>query len=123
MSNARAEQQHEVDISEKIFANAPNMLMLCLTAIGLIKIYTRFEKITTLADNFLSFVSLGFLIATILSYVALRSESRPRRIRLARAADLLFLGALGCVGAVALFVTFTGLVTPTANLNFATIRG
>lgn len=100
-------QEHEVDISEKIFANAPNMLMLCLTAIGLIKIYTRFEMITTLADNLLSFVSLGFLIATILSYVALRSESRERRIRLARAADLLFLGAPGCVGAVALFATFT----------------
>jgi hypothetical protein len=107
MPNTSVQEQHEVDISEKIFANAPNMLMLCLTAIGLIKIYTRFEKITTLADNFLSFVSLGFLIATILSYVALRSESRARRIRLARAADLLFLGALGCVGAVALFVTFT----------------
>src|SRR5260370_26260789 len=57
MPNTSVQEQHEVDISEKIFANAPNMLMLCLTAIGLIKIYTRFEKITTLADNFLSFVS------------------------------------------------------------------
>jgi uncharacterized membrane protein len=99
-------QEHEVDIFEKIFANAPNMLMLCLTAIGLVKIYTRFEKITTLADNFLSF-ALGVLVATVLSCVVLRSESHARRIRLARAADLLFLGALECAGAVALFVTFT----------------
>ena len=107
MANLGLQQQHDIDVSEKVFANAPNMLMLCLTAIGLIKIYTRFEKITTLADNFLSFVSLGFLVATILSYMALRSESRPRRVKLARVADLLFLWALGCVGAVALFVTFT----------------
>jgi hypothetical protein len=63
--------------------------------------------LTTLADNFLSIVSLGFLVATILSYMALRSESRARRVKLARLADLLFLWALGCVGAVALFLTFT----------------
>jgi hypothetical protein len=107
MANAGLQQQHDLDVSEKVFANAPNMLMLCLTAIGLIKIYTRFEKVTTLADNFLSIVSLGFLVATILSYMALRSANRARRIKLARVADLLFLWALGCVGAVALFVTFT----------------
>src|SRR5580700_12054194 len=55
------EQRAEIDVSEKIFINGPNMLVLCLTVIGLIKIYTRFEKITTLADNFLAFVSIGFL--------------------------------------------------------------
>jgi len=43
------EQRAEVDLSEKVFTNSPNMLVLCLTVIGLIKIYTRFEKITTLA--------------------------------------------------------------------------
>lgn len=100
------QQKAEVDVSEKIFANAPNMLMLCLTVIGLIKIYTRFEKITTLADNFLSFVSLGFLLATIFSYMAIRTRSTGRRMKLARAADILFLCALVCVAAVALFVTF-----------------
>jgi len=49
------EERAEVDLSEKVFTNSPNMLVLCLTVIGLIKIYTRFEKITTLADNFLAF--------------------------------------------------------------------
>jgi hypothetical protein len=52
VSNHDVESKGEVDIAEKIFANAPNMLVLCLTVIGLIKIYTRFEKITTLADNY-----------------------------------------------------------------------
>ena len=52
----------EIDVSEKVFANGPNMLVLCLTVIGLIKIYTRFEKMTTLADNFLAFIALGYLV-------------------------------------------------------------
>jgi hypothetical protein len=95
-----------VDVAEKVFGNAPNMLVLCLTVIGLIKIYTRFDKITTLADNFLAFISLGYLIATIVSYLALRSRSGARRTRLARTADIAFLISLVCTAAEALFVTF-----------------
>jgi hypothetical protein len=83
------------------------MFMLCLTVIGLIKIYTRFEKITTLADNFLSFVSIGFLVATIISYIALRSPISALRARLAQIADLLFLVSLTFTGVVVMFITFS----------------
>jgi hypothetical protein len=100
------EQRAEIDISEKIFANGPNMLVLCLTVIGLIKIYTRFEKITTLADNFLAFISLGYLIATVVSYIAMRSRNGKTRLKLSRVADLTFLISLGLTAAVALFMTF-----------------
>ena len=47
MENQSVEQSVQVGIAEQIFTNAPNMLVLCLTVIGLIKIYTRFEKLTT----------------------------------------------------------------------------
>jgi hypothetical protein len=100
------EQRAEIDISEKIFANGPNMLVLCLTVIGLIKIYTRFEKITTLADNFLAFISLGYLVATVVSYMAMRSRNDKARLKLARVADLTFLISLGLTAAVAMFMTF-----------------
>lgn len=100
------EQRAEIDVSEKIFTNGPNMLVLCLTVIGLIKIYTRFEKITTLADNFLAFISIGYLIATIVAYVAIRSRSAQTRLKLSRIADLTFLISLGLTAAVALFMTF-----------------
>jgi hypothetical protein len=103
---ANLEQRAEIDISEKIFANGPNMLVLCLTVIGLIKIYTRFEKITTLADNFLAFISLGYLVATVVAYVAMRSRNDQARLKLSRAADLTFLISLGLTAAVALFMTF-----------------
>lgn len=103
---ANLEQRAEIDISEKIFANGPNMLVLCLTVIGLIKIYTRFEKITTLADNFLAFISLGYLVATVVAYIAMRSRNDHARLKLSRAADLTFLISLGLTAAVALFMTF-----------------
>src|SRR5580692_844035 len=100
------EERAEVDLSEKVFTNSPNMLVLCLTVIGLIKIYTRFEKITTLADNFLAFISIGYLVATIVAYVAIRSRSAQTRLKLSRIADLTFLISLGLTAAVALFMTF-----------------
>jgi hypothetical protein len=106
MGEASLERIVEVDVAEKVFGNAPNMLVLCLTVIGLIKIYTRFDKITTLADNFLAFIALGYLVATIVSYLALRSGSAARRTRLARIADIAFLISLVCTAAEALFVTF-----------------
>jgi hypothetical protein len=104
--SANLEQRAEIDVSEKVFANGPNMLVLCLTVIGLIKIYTRFEKITTLADNFLAFISLGYLVATVVAYIAIRSRNDQARLKLSRVADLTFLISLGLTAAVALFMTF-----------------
>lgn len=100
------EGRAEVDLSEKVFTNSPNMLVLCLTVISLIKIYTRLERITTLADNFLAFVCVGYFVATIFAYLALRSPERSKKLKLAHAADMLFLFSLCCTGAVALFMTF-----------------
>ncbi|HEY0703014.1 MAG TPA: hypothetical protein VGD60_09630 [Candidatus Acidoferrales bacterium] len=100
------EDRAEIDVSEKVFTNGPNMLVLCLTVIGLIKIYTRFEKITTLADNFLAFIALGYLAATVAAYLAMRSRNSKARLKLSRIADLTFLISLGLTAAVALFMTF-----------------
>lgn len=101
-----AEQRAEVDLSEKVFTNSSNMLVLCLTVIGLIKICTRFEKITTLADNFLAFICVGYFVSTVFAYLALRTQQKPKRLKLARVADLLFSASFCCTGAVALFMTF-----------------
>jgi hypothetical protein len=100
------ESRAELNLSEKVFTNSPNMLVLCLTVIGLIKIYTRFEKITTLADNFLAFVCVGYFGATVCAYLALRSAEKTKKLRLAKIADILFLVSLCSTGAVALFMTF-----------------
>ena len=66
------EQRADVDLAEKVFTNSP----LCLTVTGLIKIYTRFERITNLANNFLVFVCLGYFVATGAPYFSV-AKHRP----------------------------------------------
>lgn len=99
--------QSELNIAGHIFGNSPTMLALCLTVIGLIKIYANLERISTLADNFLAFGVVCFLFATVFSYLALRARMHKRRIWQARLADVTFLAGLSCATAVAVFVTFS----------------
>ena len=93
-------------ITEHIFVNSPTMLALCLTVIGLLKIYASLQRITTLADNLLAICLVAFLLATICSYLALRAISQKRIHLLTQIADWLFLSGLTCATAVALFIAF-----------------
>jgi hypothetical protein len=97
----------QVEITENIFANAPTMLALCLTMMGLIKIYSALQRITTLIDDFLAICLITFLMATIFSYLALRSIPRSREKIYARLADSTFLAGLISATIVALFVVFS----------------
>ena|SRR5947209_3385512 len=96
-----------LEITEQIFANSPTMLALCLTMIGLIKIYTALSRITTLADDFLMFCIIAFLFATIFSYLSLRSGRPKSRAKYARFADGLFLFGLSSAVIVALVAVYT----------------
>lgn len=101
------EQISERDIANHIFANSPTLLALCLTVIGLIKIYASLQRITTLADNILLISVAAFLVATVFSYMALRSRTRKHRKRFGDIADWAFMSGLGLATFVALFVTFS----------------
>jgi len=106
--NETIEQQQATDrdVAAHIFGNSPTLLALCLTVIGLIKIYTSLQRITTLADNILLISVIAFLLATIFSYLALRAKTRQRRVTLGNIADVTFLSGLCLATAVALFITF-----------------
>jgi hypothetical protein len=95
------------EITQHVFGNSPNMLALCLTMLGLIKIYTALQKVTTLTDNFLVLCLAAFLLSTIFSYLALRSPVGKRRAILARVADSLFLSGLSAATVVAFFVAYS----------------
>src|SRR5277367_5596284 len=97
----------KTDVTQHFFVNSPTMLALCLTTVGLVKIYAALHKITTLADNFLVACLLSFLCSTVLSYLALRTPLSDRRRLLARIADVLFLSGLSGAAFVAVFVVFT----------------
>lgn len=107
MKSLEAEPLVDKDTSHQVFGNSPTMLALCLTAIGLIKIYASLERITTLLDNFLAFGVIAFLLATLLSYLAIRATTRRRQLKLGHIADFIFLGGLGCAAVVAILITWT----------------
>ena len=94
-------------ITEYIFANSPTMLALCLTMLGLIKIYSSLERVTTLIDNFLVACLVAFLLSTIFSYLALRSRAEKRKIRFAGLADASFLAGLLGTTTIAFFVVYS----------------
>jgi hypothetical protein len=95
------------EITEHIFANSPTMLALCLTVMGLIKIYTALKRVTTLTDDFLVICLVSFLLATVFSYLSLRAAERKRKIKLARLADSMFLTGLCSATGVAIFVVYS----------------
>jgi hypothetical protein len=95
-----------LEITEHIFANSPTMLALCLTTVGLIKIYAALQRITTLVDDFLAFCLAAFLLATIFSYLSLRSSTAKRRAKFAKLADVLFISGLSTATVVAFFLVY-----------------
>ncbi|HXE12429.1 MAG TPA: hypothetical protein VN633_09935 [Bryobacteraceae bacterium] len=107
MNQAPEKQQSHPEITAHVFANSPTMLALCLTMVGLIKIYTALQKVTTLADNILAFCLAAFLFATLFSYLALRYHLSPRRSIFARIADAMFLSGLSACTLVAFIVVYS----------------
>lgn len=83
------------------------MLALCLSTLGLIKIYSSLERVSTLLDDALGGCLLLFALATFISYLALRSRPGRRRLLLARSADVIFLTGLFGTVIVAAFLVYS----------------
>lgn len=96
-----------LEITQRIFDNAPSMLAMCLTSIGLIKIYAQSQQITTLADDGLLFAVIAFLLATGTSYLALRSRMGRFKFMMARLSDLFFLIGIVVVSGAAIVMVRT----------------
>lgn len=70
------------------------MVGVCLTVIGIIRLVITIQQIDTFADDLVAVDGILFLIASILSYWALRTRSKQRIYSLERIADFLFISAL-----------------------------
>ena len=87
-------KQLEEDVSIHIFTVSSAMVGACLSVIGLIRVVITLRKCDTIADDLLAMDAVLFLLATLLSYWALRRRSYQRRPLLERTADTLFILAL-----------------------------
>lgn len=87
-----------------VFTTSPHMLGLCLTGVGLVKIYSHVRGITTLTDDLLAISCGAFLVANVLSYFSIRAKSADATIRMGRIADLTFMVALCLTTVVSILI-------------------
>jgi hypothetical protein len=96
----------EEDLCIHIFTVSAAMVGVCLTVIGLIRVIITLRKADTLADDFLAFDAVLFLISCLSSYWALRTRNTRRMHRLERFADGVFILALLLMVGVCGFITY-----------------
>jgi hypothetical protein len=88
------------------------MVGACLTVIGLIRVVITLGRADTLADDLLAIDAFLFLIASILSYTALRSGTRNRMRNFERLADWTFLFAMTLMVGICAFIAYAISIPP-----------
>lgn len=106
MPNSDRRTSLEADICVHIFTVSAGMVGVCLTVIGILQIVIPSRLALGLADDFLAGDAALFLIASLLSYWALRTRSKRRMHLVERVADGVFLLALILMGGVCVFITY-----------------
>ena len=94
MSEKQMEQELEVDLCLLIFSVSAALLGVCLTVIGIFRLFTHIRDLQTYGDDLLAIDAVLFLISCLLSYWALRARARRRMRGLEIVADVVFLVAL-----------------------------
>ena len=101
----------EEDICIHIFTVSAAMVGVCLTVIGLLRVVIAIRKVDTLADDFLAFDAVLFLVSCLSSYWAMRTKSVRRMHRVEQFADRVFILALiimvGICGMITYAISFT----------------
>ena len=75
------------------------MLGVCLTVLGLFRLFGGLQEIKHIGNALLLVAAMAFLGSCTLSYIALRTRGKRRRLKIERTADAIFLSAL-CLMAV-----------------------
>ena len=106
MSEESFIEKQEQNISIHIFSVSAAMIGVCFTVIGIIGVMTNYSKVNTVGDDITALDAFLFLAACIVSYVAMRTQTRKIRYTLEKIADGFFLGALTLMAGVGAFLVF-----------------
>jgi hypothetical protein len=79
---------------------------ICLTGIGLVRLVGQSGVIGKAADDVLAFNALGFLVTSIVAYLAMRARTPERQHLLERIADVLFVLCLTLMVVVGLLIAY-----------------
>ncbi len=99
-------EQREHDLTMHVFTISAGLVGVCLTAIGLLRIFTAHTKITTIADELLAADAVVFMVCCSLSFWSFKTENPSRRRILRRLIDTLFMVALAFMVVVCSLIAY-----------------
>src|SRR5437763_4472547 len=102
--NSNNHTEREQNICIHIVSVSAGMVGVCLTVIGLIRVVITLGRADTIADDLLAGDAFLFLIASLLSYSALRAGTLSRMKRFERLADWLFIAAMTVMVGICAFI-------------------
>jgi hypothetical protein len=94
------------DISVILFNASTIMVGICLTAIGILSLDDKEQRIVSIGDILITMDTLLFLLAGILAYVSLRNRQKQRNYRLEITAEVLFVVAMCLTVVISLLLVF-----------------
>ena len=113
MATPRDPDEHrDEDIAVHIFTVSAAMVGVCLTVIGIIRIVKALHGIDTVSDGIVALDALAFLASCLTAYVALRTRTANRMLRVERVADYIFLAALSLRAVTCALIARVLLQTP-----------
>ena len=87
-------------VYDYVFNHSLMMVGLCLTLLGLTRLMEGLKNLSTFADELLAANAVFFLVAGLLSYLALKQSRPGRRKNLGQAADVMFSLGIVCLVAI-----------------------
>ena len=96
----------ERDLSGHIFSVSAGLVGVCLTVIGLFRLFRKAGEVASVADNLIAIDALVFLFACLSAYLALRTTEERSWRRLERIADSLFLFGLAAMVVISALIAY-----------------
>lgn len=89
-----------------IFSVSATMIGVCLTVLGLMRVFINFSGVATVADDIVAATSFAFLFSCLFSYWGLHSHDHDRLRRIEKVADSCFMAGLFGMVIACCFVTY-----------------
>ena len=90
MSQETFDEKQEESIAIHIFSVSAAMVGVCLTVIGILNIISNYKQQDTLCDEITAMDAIIFLCTCVVSYIAIKTKDRKRRLLLEKTTDVFF---------------------------------
>ena len=106
MPEEPSRELREHDLTMHVFAISAGLVGVCLTAIGLLRIFTSHARVNTIAHELLAADAVLFMVCCSLSFWSFKTETPGRRRNLRRLIDTLFMLALALMVIVCALIAY-----------------